>query len=503
MSFTITKRNLSVIGISVLLIISGSIATILISNNTQSIDLGNSISNYEQEAIKYNGSLSADFSITQQDFYKGNNIPFSLEVHVEETIARLNYISIGIVDLEMNRTADQHIIIDELYNPGTHLLNLELRPGFEENGFVALTNQNYTLTSYVLIYTQVHIVSNFTASLEHNLFGYLAPIYEQATNLNWFEPIEINASIITTQNKLTVTSTKENASASIGAEIETTGYTRIYYNLTGLVNSSLQIGIEGDILTVNDDFGYFQIGNYQGKHNLTIFFNITDNENISLEISIPTQKIAILTVIANDNWENLTGDELKFREPSFYLDQVNSRFSSTMNLTFVEVAVVEFEMRISTISLELMRSFAGIDVGEKLLLNNSIWDFGVGTQTANAGADILLILSNRTMTNLGVVFSNQNTAIAVQGSQNTGNTAVELRLTPSFADNLIQHELSHIFHAPDRWTETDEASIMSKSRPDDFILDFVFDSFWLRQITWLEVDIQTMVDNTSVFQIQN
>lgn len=499
MSFNISRRNLVAIGISAILIISGSVTAILISNKPKSADLGNSILTYNETTSVYQGNVLANISITQHDFFKGDNIPFNLEVIIGDSKARLNHISVSVKDLDMNRTADQHIMINSLFDPGTHLLDLEIEPGFDINGFVALTNKNYTLTSYTLIYTQVHEVNNITKSMNHTLFGYLPEKHEQATNLDWVVQTEINGSVTIIQNNFTTVSSEENALVSLTTEIETIGYTRINYNISGLINSTVNMTVKDETRIYNDSTGYFPIGLFEDKHNLTILFNITSHENVSLQISIPTQKIAILTVIANDHWEGLSDDGLKFRDPAYYLDQVNSRFRSSMNLTFVQVALVDFEMRFESTNMETMKSIAILDVGDKYRLNNSIWNPGVGTQKSNAGADILLILSNRTMTNLGVVFSNQNLAIAVRGSLNTGDTAIELRLPQSYADNLIQHELSHIFRAPDRWTESDEVSIMSKSRPDDALLDLVTKSFWLVQTAWLEEDIQTMVENTDVF----
>ncbi|MFV2015094.1 MAG: hypothetical protein ACC656_06690, partial [Candidatus Heimdallarchaeota archaeon] len=304
-------------------------------------------------------------------------------------------------------------------------------------------------------------------------------------------------------------STDENATVTIQTEIETTGYTRMYYNVSGQTNSSIQIGITNFMNITNSTSGYLPIGEYEGKQNVTIQFAIIEKENISLTFSLPTRKITIMTVVANNNWEKLSEDGTEFRKADFYLDQLNGHFSTKFNVTFVQVANVDFSSSSSGSNLLIMREEAIRAVGSNLKLNGSRWQTGVGTQLDNAGGDILLILTNKTMSNLGIVFrapdgkNSLNLAIAARGSQNTGQESVELRLSSIWADNLIQHELSHIFRAPDRWTEDDPASVMTKSRPDDAYSDFVTSKFWLTRTNWLEEDIQTMVDHFDVFQVEN
>ncbi|MHA2031507.1 MAG: hypothetical protein ACW99Q_19185, partial [Candidatus Kariarchaeaceae archaeon] len=472
------------------------------------VDLGPGISDVLDEMVNYIGDLSANVSFEQEHFFKGDTIPFELKIQVDQSPARLNTLKIEVLDLNLTRHANQSIELDKLFNPGTYTIDLNLRPGFENDGFVALTNKNYTLTGYELNYTQIQKSNLISGSLNHSLVGHQADVFDQSLHLNWDIISEINASITINQNNMTVISSEENATISIQTTIETTAYTRILYNVTGLTNSTIKLN--DTMIILDSESNYYPIGQYNGKQNFTILFNITKNEDINFSISMPTQKISILTVVANNNWDTLSEDGYIFRDPDYYLDQINIHFSSVFNMTFISVANVAFDHNPLISNLGSMRVNAELSVGNALKLPDERWTTKVGTQIQNAGGDILLILSNNTMDNLGVVFrdtttgsdQNLNLAIAARGSKNTGSDGLKLRLPQGWADNLIQHEISHIFRAPDRWTNTDDPSVMTKSDAVNIFADIVLDEFWLDRTDWLEPDIQTMVDRIELFLVE-
>ena len=67
------------------------------------------------------------------------------------------------------------------------------------------------------------------------------------------------------------------------------------------------------------------------------------------------------------------------------------------------------------------------------------------------------------------------------------------RLQPSWADNLFQHELSHVFGAPDRYTGEDPPSIMTKSETlQDLLDDLANGTLWLELTNWLDEDLLTI-----------
>lgn len=97
-----------------------------------------------------------------------------------------------------------------------------------------------------------------------------------------------------------------------------------------------------------------------------------------------------------------------------------------------------------------------VHVGEKLELINGTWDFipgydlrdGVWTETksANAGYDLLLAASNRPGDVLGIAGYAGNWGYVSGGRYNLLN----YQTTISQYDNILQHEISHVFGAHDR-----------------------------------------------------
>ncbi|MFV2014990.1 MAG: hypothetical protein ACC656_06160, partial [Candidatus Heimdallarchaeota archaeon] len=237
-----SRRNLAALALVGIVVVS-SVAIIILSNNqTEQADLGPGVSDVDDEIIQYDGSLTASVNITRQDFFKGESIPFDLLVNVEASPARLDGITIEVMDLNLSRSANQTIPIDILVNPGAHTIPLELSPGFDQNGFVAIVNKNYTLTGYQLNYTQIQKKQSTGGDLNYNLYGKLYPVYDQAVGMIWDVLQESNATVTVNSNNVTLISTDENATATIQTEIETTAFTRMYYNVSGQTNSSIQIG---------------------------------------------------------------------------------------------------------------------------------------------------------------------------------------------------------------------------------------------------------------------
>jgi len=97
-----------------------------------------------------------------------------------------------------------------------------------------------------------------------------------------------------------------------------------------------------------------------------------------------------------------------------------------------------------------------VHVGNKLELINNTWDFipgydlrsGVWTETksANAGYDLLLAASNRPGDVLGIAGYSGNWGFISGGRYNLLN----YQTTISQYDNILQHEISHVFGAHDR-----------------------------------------------------
>ncbi|MHA2097934.1 MAG: hypothetical protein ACW99A_04550, partial [Candidatus Kariarchaeaceae archaeon] len=90
MSFKLSRRNLSVLGIGAIIVISTIAIVFLNEEDSDPVDLGPGISDVLDEMVNYIGDLSANVSFEQEHFFKGDTIPFELKIQVDQSPARLN-----------------------------------------------------------------------------------------------------------------------------------------------------------------------------------------------------------------------------------------------------------------------------------------------------------------------------------------------------------------------------------------------------------------------------
>jgi hypothetical protein len=258
--------------------------------------------------------------------------------------------------------------------------------------------------------------------------------------------------------------------------------------------------VDDEVTAINGNFtsAFIGTGNNLGVTSIQLNFTLGINSTIVLELALPTRKTVLFAIVASNNWSSRSVDNLQFFLPKYYIDQASSRFQDVFNLTIMPIHQVNFTSNAGS-NLVSLRDEAINQTGNQLSLPTGDWDYVSGISPNNAGADILLVMTNKTMDYLGVVFSESgntlNAAVHARGSLNTGN----YRLHSSLADNLVQHEISHIFGAPDRFTDSSLPSIMTKSKLNDAPIDIVFGNFWLFLTQWLEQDIQTMFENILMY----
>lgn len=498
MSFQINLKSKQVGAIFLAIIIIGS-STIVLLTGSDEIDINDFLSDLENTNQDYKAGFGAEIEFERASIYKGENLPFILKINVLESISHIHHIIVNITD--GNRIAGQRLNINQTLDVGTYILNLELAISFNLYSFMALNYGDYTINGFVVFYRQRQIDIQFIGEIDNNISVTNWPEYEQMENSEW----EID-NVDTTTNfeygsptKIIITPDPIEGSASLWTNITTTGYTNVFYNVTGLVNSEFQISLDGTQISGLANQSRLDIGRIFGYHNLSITVNITDSETITISISMITQHIPIFVVSANNHWNGWATDRLTFEYPDYYIRQVSRRFVNVFNISFMEVVRVDFETSTKTNLFDLIND-ANREVGKALWLENNTWNIGPGPQAGNAGIDIELVFTNKTMDHLGIVIGAYgeafNIAVNARGSIFSGN----YRLPSSFADNLLQHEISHIFGAPDRWTSEDDGfSIMTKSAPEDAWLDVILGRFWLFRTDWLEQDIQVMKEKSIIF----
>ncbi len=481
--------------ITIILISSGLFAIPAIQNNINADDY---ISNFTQSNVAYGDGINVKVLFPENTHYKGNDIPFSLEISVIGSAIKLSYILINVSNTV--RSATQRVVLNQTVGVGNHTIASQFTATFDMNGFLALNYGAYTLDAYELVYSQRHIEEKISESLEFDFDIIEWPVVNEFNAANWKFSDNIDISF----NKgvpyeLTITPKVSSGTAVLNVSLQTTSYVVLNYTVSTLSSSTIQLGFEGDI-SYDENGDQIFVGNLKDVQNFTIIYDFSLSESVTVQLLMLTQRIPIFVVNANNNWHGYATDGLYFERPDYYLKQVSFRFQATFNITMIEIIEVEFDMN-ATSSLYALISTANDAIGKSLKLVNNTWNIGAGPQPGNAGLDIELVYTNRTMDHLGIVIGSEgeayNIAVNARGSNFEGN----YRITSNFGDNLIQHELSHVFGAPDRWTDTDSASIMSKSKPDDAFFDIATFKFWLLRSNWLDEDITTMMNKAKLFMI--
>lgn len=486
-----TSRRMLLVSLILLLIIAPIIVIPIFSRN---INIDEYTSEYSEENRLYGDGFSITMEFLQDKYYKGENISILMHLDVSESYIFIQEISINITDGD--RIAGQSVHLNKSIGPGMSSLTVFIKPAFTENGFLALNYGNYTFKEYSITYSQRHTNLTAKSNLEKMIEIIPWPVINGFDGIKWkYNSSQVNLTADHDPTVLTITPLIQTGSTTISASIDVTGYVNATYSMSSLENSTVSLGFKALPAPVDN---FIFVGQLIGDQNFSIVYDFDTFEPVNITLSMFTQRIPVFIVNANNHWHGYATDNLYFERPSFYLEQVNTRFLHTFNITLIEVEEVEFEFPSSSDLFQLINT-ANVAVGDSLNLENNTWNAGKGPQVGNAGIDIELVFTNRTMDHLGIVIGMEgeayNIAVNARGSGYEGN----YRLLSSMADNLIQHELSHIFGAPDRWTSDGPASIMSKSHPEDAIVDIAFLKFWLLKTNWLNPDILTMMDRAKIF----
>ncbi len=480
----------------IIVLLLGSVFLSQLNNNNQN--------NPEliREFVNYRYNVDINVIINQTKYYKGQNIPFNLLVNISGWRVHIKYI-LFFVKSGIS-IAGQKININKTLDPGNHLLSYTIFPSFTYKGFIALNYGNYIMENFSVSCEVFENKFNISNKIDHPFEIIPYPIVDQAKLFNWSIDTSHNIqSVIFNHSRIEIQTGGFNGSIIFHTRIYPLGYTNINYQYTNMLNSSIDAYVsynkDNNTIKINGINNSIPIGVLNNNnYNYTLFMkvNINNTETVLINLKMQTQKNVIFVVSANNNWTGRSTDGFTFQKPWYYIHQASSRYEKTFNISFLEVLEFHFSSNTTSNLFELIND-ARISVGDALF--SSGWDALPGTSKANRGADILLIFTNKTMDHLGVVIGEDNKAfnmaVSARGSLFQGN----YRLPSNFADNLLQHEMSHIFGAPDRWTYSDPPSIMTKSMPDDAFLDIAFGRFWLMRTNWLEIDIQTMIHESLNF----
>jgi len=435
--------------------------------------------------------FSSNLEVLQSTKYRGSAYPAQLQV-TSNTTATLNTLQLTVKDPLYNRVGSQNISLSQQISSGDTTFNITIAPSFPglDGVVVADPATSYTIMNYTVFLNTTEIYSFSKTQTSLDLHTLEAPLYDQAESLAWNTTSQ--SAIITANNGNITIQSVQQSNFALSTMINATGYTRIDLNATfPPANASFNFLVNQIPIFPSPD-GYLPIGNFLGMQNFSIIGTIAASSSISLQVHLMTRHVVLFAAMADNHFGGRSADQFKFRTPDYYVKQASYQFHKIFNLTIYPAITVNMTNPVST-DLAAFRQNAMHTVGQSLGLVNDTWSLVSGTSSANKGYDVLLIFTNHTMDHLGIVYGNSsgafNLAINARGTQYTGN----YRLPPSFADNLLQHEFSHVLGAPDRFTGSSLPSVMTKPETvQDALNGFATGTFWLELTHWLEPDIQTM-----------
>jgi len=278
-------------------------------------------------------------------------------------------------------------------------------------------------------------------------------------------------------------------------------------------------GILGANLTINDTLQtmnliltessstdqiiYFE--HTEGMANVTlqiIYTEVTECSNVYLDnISVISYEHRVFIISLNDNWE-YRNDEVFRKNPMTYIKNASTYFEKDLGIKLIPI--LELNWQPATTEYNGVYDYAKQIVGERLDLEGD-WEVFYGKSLNNHGFDFLSCFSNKTGDHYGFAFINSNIAFHFAQSRELDNYLADflgfsLSIPDEWAENIVQHEISHDFGALDRDRAIYPPSVMSKPYTvEQALADLAISKLWSQVNNWLLDDILLMLANREMF----
>lgn len=437
---------------------------------------------------------------------------------VEFEIYSIIYDLNGSIYYEVNKAAER---------AGSYILSAFIDPFLNTtSGYFALNVGEYTLNSLSMVFEDKIPIIQKEMDISFNVIN---PSSEELlengdfqNNLNEWSLLKNNNNLtseITEQDALdgksfyihnTQKITPENSTwISISQTVNATNSHFLSFNqyLEGL-NFSIEVnllinGIMTDMGVLLDELSEKEQLIYYGNSTNLVEFTLQinflyadiDTKLYLDDISIVKYEHRVFVVMLNDNWETI---EDEIARKNLFESMLDTSFYFEKFLGIRLIPVLELKWSPHNTSKEEVDLIALNDAGEMLQLQDD-WEVSYGRSPENHGFDLLLAFSNRTSEHFGFAYYERNVAFHFGRSEELGDYSW-IPIMEDWAENLIQHEISHNFGAHDRDRSESPPSVMSKpSTPEQVIADFTTNLLWLQVNNWLIEDILLMLKNRAMF----
>ncbi len=437
---------------------------------------------------------------------------------VEFEIYSVAYDLNGSIQCEINKTTE---------HTGSYNLTVLINPFLNTTtGYFALNVGEYTLNSFRIIFEKkIPVIQEELASI----FQVINPTSKELLENGNFQDDLVGWNLLKKDNNLTneiiVQDSLNGKSFFVYNNQNISSENSTWISISQTINStnsrflSFSQYLEGDnfsieinllINGIKVDMGVV-LGILSEKEQLIYYGNSTSTVDITLQINFLSAEIGtklylddisiakyehrVFVVLLNDNWE-IIGNEMGRKNLFESIAETSFFFEKYLGIKLIPI--LELEWYPNNTSKEVVDLIALHDAGELLNLQDD-WDIVYGRSSKNHGFDLLLTFSNRTSEHYGFAYYERNAAFHFGQSEELGEYSW-ISIVEDWAENLIQHEISHNFGAHDRDRLVSPPSVMSKpSTPEQAIADFTTNLLWLQVNNWLLEDILLMLKNRAMF----
>jgi hypothetical protein len=388
-------------------------------------------------------------------------------------------------------------------NTGEYILN-SFEITFDEN--IPLIKRNVDFNFQVLNPSSEELLEN--GDFYNNLDGWELLRKDNNLTVEITEQDALNGNSLHIYNNQKIT--PENSTwVSISQQINTTNSHFISFDQY-FEGSNFSIEINLLIDGIKSEMGVI-LDNFLEKDQLIYYGNVTDSVIVTLQINFLTAEVdtrfyldnisimkyehRVFVVMLNDDWE-IIGEEIGRKNLFESMYETSVYFEKHLGIKLIPI--LELEWNPYNTSKDVVDLIALNDAGEMLNLQED-WDVVYGRSPKNHGFDLLLAFSNETSEHYGFAYREMNVAFHFGQSEELGDYSW-ITIVESWAENLIQHEISHNFGALDRDRSEFAPSVMSKpSTPEQAIADFTTNLLWLQVNNWLLDDALLMLKNRAMF----
>ena len=435
------------------------------------------------------------------------------EIGISSSLYSLNDIAILELNKEIVRGSNY---LDILVGP---LLNLS-------TGFFALNVGDYNIYSLKLLFekkvSEMSIELDFDISVENPNETERIENGDFSSYLNnWTGDLqdERTVTLITTHPSLENETIRFTNTESISSDnstwvsiSQTMNLDKTHYlsfsQVIESTNCSIEVNLlldgikQNNSLSLNSFSPENQIIHFGERKGLTevtiqIVFVYADNSTyVYLDnLSILSYEHRVFVFMLNNNWE-ISGNDIARNDLITTMNDTSKFFEKELGIKLIPI--LELPWHPNDVSMSLVDDIALETAGELLGLEGD-WDLIQGRSLNNHGFDILTTFTNQTSEHFGFVKYNSNAAFHFAESEELGEYSY-IGILADWAENLVQHEVSHIFGADDRDRTYDPVSVMSKPvTPQQVWDDFSHGWLWLQVNNWMIEDILLMLENRAMF----